>query len=195
MLPTARRTPRSHRRKAWWGRPPEAANLNYWTLWLGALPVPQPDDAFMRDRHLTGWDPVTLLRGSARGLHLAPGYVDLYAHSLWALLTAFPWLGQAAGPLAGPLREWTSQLLDGAVLPTRSRRELPTSTTFSITTADTGGPHGQRRHQGTASSISEMSVLRRVARTGWWFTGNKAPESVAEHSFRAAAIGSVLAMR
>ncbi|MER7045369.1 HD domain-containing protein [Streptomyces jumonjinensis] len=48
--------------------------------------------------------------------------------------------------------------------------------------------------QGTASFISEMGVLKRVARTGWWFTGNKAPESVAEHSFRVGVIGSVLAM-
>jgi hypothetical protein len=102
----------------------EAANLNYWALWLGALPVPQPDDAFMRDRDLTGWDPVTLLRGLAHGLHLAPGYVDLYAHSLWALLTAFPWLPQAAGPLAAPLCEQAGQLLDRAALSGRSRREL-----------------------------------------------------------------------
>jgi hypothetical protein len=96
----------------------------YWALWLGALPLPQPDDTFMRDRDLSGWDPVTLLRGLARGLHLAPGYVDLYAHSLWALLTAFPWLPQAAGQLAGPLRERSGQLLDGAALSGRSRREL-----------------------------------------------------------------------
>ncbi|GAB2962229.1 hypothetical protein GCM10027075_72480 [Streptomyces heilongjiangensis] len=102
----------------------EAANLNYWALWLGALPLPQPDDAFMRNRDLSGWDPVTLLRGLARRLHLAPGYVDLYAHSLWALLTAFPWLSQAAGPLADPLREQASQLLDGTALSARSRREL-----------------------------------------------------------------------
>lgn len=102
----------------------EAANLNYWALWLGALALPQPDDAFMRNRDLSGWDPVTLLRGLARGLHLAPGYVDLYAHSLWALLTAFPWLPQAAGPLAGPLREQAGQLLDGTALSVRSRREL-----------------------------------------------------------------------
>lgn len=65
-----------------------------------------------------------MLRGLARGLHLAPGYVDLYAHSLWVLLTAFPWLPQAAGPLAGPLREQAGQLLDGASLSARSRREL-----------------------------------------------------------------------
>ncbi|MEU1801164.1 XRE family transcriptional regulator [Streptomyces sp. NPDC019937] len=102
----------------------EAANLNYWALWLGALPVPQPDDAFMRDRDLSGWDPVTLLRGLTRGLHLAPGYVDLYAHSLWALLTAFPWLPQASGQLAGLLRERTSQLLDEVPLSARARREL-----------------------------------------------------------------------
>ncbi|MFH8753307.1 HD family hydrolase [Streptomyces rimosus] len=48
--------------------------------------------------------------------------------------------------------------------------------------------------RGTASFISEMGVLKRVARTGWWFTGNKHPESVAEHSFRVGVIGSVLAM-
>lgn len=102
----------------------EAANLNYWALWLGALPVPQPDDTFMRDRALTGWDPVTLLRGLARGLHMAPGYVDLYAHSLWALVTAFPWLPQAVGPVASPLRERLAELMDGAVLSERSRREL-----------------------------------------------------------------------
>ncbi|GGS29767.1 hypothetical protein Snoj_26300 [Streptomyces nojiriensis] len=41
---------------------------NYWALWL-ALPMPQPD-AFMRVRDISGWDPVTLLRGLAGGLHL-----------------------------------------------------------------------------------------------------------------------------
>ncbi|MFE4863119.1 HD domain-containing protein [Streptomyces sp. NPDC056670] len=47
--------------------------------------------------------------------------------------------------------------------------------------------------QGTTSFIAEMGVLNRVARTGWWFKGNKAPET-AEHSFRVGVIGSVLAM-
>ncbi|MGV2919357.1 helix-turn-helix domain-containing protein [Streptomyces alfalfae] len=102
----------------------EAANLNYWALWLGALPVPQPDDAFMRDRELSAWDPVTLLRGLAHGLHVAPGYADLYVHSLWALLIAFPWLPQAGGQLTGPLRERAAQLLDGTTISARSRREL-----------------------------------------------------------------------
>ncbi|MFI0779351.1 XRE family transcriptional regulator [Streptomyces sp. NPDC021212] len=103
---------------------PRPANLNYWALWLGVLPVPQPDDAFMQDRDLSGWDPVTLLRGLALGLHLAPGYVDLYGHSLWALLAAFPWLPHASGQLAGLLCERTSRLLDEVPLSARSRREL-----------------------------------------------------------------------
>ncbi|MER6103668.1 XRE family transcriptional regulator [Streptomyces sp. NPDC001832] len=102
----------------------EAANLNYWALWLGALPVPQSDDTFMCDRGLSGWDALTLLRGLAVGLVEAPAFVDLYAHSLHALLAVAPWLPQAAGPLSSPLRERTAQLLDGVHLSARSRREL-----------------------------------------------------------------------
>ncbi|WP_129287555.1 HD domain-containing protein [Streptomyces sp. GZWMJZ-114] len=48
--------------------------------------------------------------------------------------------------------------------------------------------------RGTASFLFELGVLKQVNRTGWWFTGNKTPESVAEHSFRVGAIGAVLAM-
>ncbi|MFD3549802.1 helix-turn-helix domain-containing protein [Streptomyces sp. NPDC058655] len=102
----------------------EAANLNYWAYWLGGYAVAQPDDAFMRDRELTGWDPVTLLRSLTGGIHLAPGYVDLYAHSVWVLVCAFPWLPQAAGRFAAPLHGKVAELLDGAGLSERSRREL-----------------------------------------------------------------------
>ncbi|MFI9186850.1 HD family hydrolase [Streptomyces goshikiensis] len=48
--------------------------------------------------------------------------------------------------------------------------------------------------QGTAGFLFEMGVLKNARRTGWWFTGNNAPESIAEHSFRVGIIGSVLAM-
>ncbi|SCF95456.1 helix-turn-helix domain-containing protein [Streptomyces sp. MnatMP-M17] len=102
----------------------EAANLNYWALWLGAMTMPQSDDRFMRDRDLSGWDALTLLRGLAQGLVDAPGFVDLYAHSLFSLLAVNPWLPQAAGPLAAPLRVRTEHLLDCADLSARSRREL-----------------------------------------------------------------------
>ncbi|HEY8982824.1 MAG TPA: HD domain-containing protein [Streptomyces sp.] len=48
--------------------------------------------------------------------------------------------------------------------------------------------------EGTASFLFEMGLLKRAKRTGWWHAGVKDPESIAEHSFRTAVIGSVLAM-
>ncbi|WP_174534394.1 HD domain-containing protein [Micromonospora chalcea] len=43
------------------------------------------------------------------------------------------------------------------------------------------------------SFIFEAGVLKRAARTGWWFAGVQHPESIAEHSFRTALIGMMLA--
>ncbi|MFD3875420.1 HD family hydrolase [Streptomyces sp. NPDC058623] len=48
--------------------------------------------------------------------------------------------------------------------------------------------------QGTAGFLFEMGVLKNAKRTGWWFTGNNNPESIAEHSFRVGIVGAVLAM-
>lgn len=41
--------------------------------------------------------------------------------------------------------------------------------------------------------FAEAGVLKRVKRSGWWMTGSPGDESVAEHSFRCAVIGYVLA--
>jgi len=41
--------------------------------------------------------------------------------------------------------------------------------------------------------ISEAGLLKRVQRSGWWVVGIKDTESVADHSFRCAVIGYVLA--
>ncbi|MFI7550845.1 HD family hydrolase [Micromonospora sediminimaris] len=46
---------------------------------------------------------------------------------------------------------------------------------------------------GAMRFIFEAGVLKRAARTGWWFAGIKNPESIAEHSFRTAIIGMMLA--
>lgn len=102
----------------------EVANLNYWALWLGAIRRPQANDAFMRDRGMKDWDPVTLLRGLIHGIHQAPGFVDLYAHTVWALLETHRWLPLAAGGLLRTLTQRTTQLLDGSALSERARREL-----------------------------------------------------------------------
>ena len=41
--------------------------------------------------------------------------------------------------------------------------------------------------------FAEAGALKRVKRSGWWMTGSPTDESVAEHSFRCAVIGYVLA--
>lgn len=46
---------------------------------------------------------------------------------------------------------------------------------------------------GAMSFVFEAGVLKRARRTGWWFTGVDDPESIAEHSFRVAVVGTVLA--
>ncbi|MEV6814330.1 HD domain-containing protein [Micromonospora sp. NPDC051296] len=46
---------------------------------------------------------------------------------------------------------------------------------------------------GAVSFIFEAGVLKRAARTGWSFAGVKHPESIADHSFRTALIGMMLA--
>jgi putative hydrolase of HD superfamily len=41
--------------------------------------------------------------------------------------------------------------------------------------------------------LAEVGILKRIKRSGWWMVGIPEEESVAEHSFRCAAIGYVLA--
>ncbi len=48
--------------------------------------------------------------------------------------------------------------------------------------------------EGLATFLYEMGQLKRSKRTGWWLPGVKDPESVAEHSFRTAIIGHLLAV-
>ncbi|OKI25687.1 HAD family hydrolase [Streptomyces sp. CB03911] len=40
----------------------------------------------------------------------------------------------------------------------------------------------------------EAGTLKRAKRSGWWIAGIKDPETIAEHSWRTAVIGAVLAM-
>lgn len=53
---------------------------------------------------------------------------------------------------------------------------------------------GSEQINGTAGFLLEMGMLKRAKRSGWWIAGVKDPETIAEHSFRVALIGSVLAM-
>lgn len=44
-----------------------------------------------------------------------------------------------------------------------------------------------------AKYLYELGHLKRIKRTGWWLAGIKDPESVAEHSYRTAILGYLLA--
>ncbi|MFH9263989.1 hypothetical protein ACH4KN_06965 [Streptomyces sp. NPDC017546] len=101
----------------------EIANLNYLAYWFGSIREAQTDDGFMRHGP-TNWEPIRLLRGLATGLHQAPAYLDLYVHSLWALLTSNRWLPLADPVLADGLAAHTARLLDHDGISLRARREL-----------------------------------------------------------------------
>jgi putative hydrolase of HD superfamily len=49
------------------------------------------------------------------------------------------------------------------------------------------------RHESIAALLFEMGVLKRVHRSGWAHAGIRHPETVAEHSLRAAQVAGVLA--
>jgi putative hydrolase of HD superfamily len=48
--------------------------------------------------------------------------------------------------------------------------------------------------EGLTNFLYEMGLLKRYKRTGWWIAGIDDPESIAEHSFRTAIIGYLLAV-
>ncbi|MGH8793095.1 MAG: HD domain-containing protein [Stackebrandtia sp.] len=50
-----------------------------------------------------------------------------------------------------------------------------------------------REIEGAAGFLFEAGMLKRARRAGWWIAGVRDPESIAEHSFRAALTGMVLA--
>lgn len=45
----------------------------------------------------------------------------------------------------------------------------------------------------TAKFLFELGVLKKARRSGWWMAGVKDPETIAEHGFRSAIIGRILA--
>ena len=50
-----------------------------------------------------------------------------------------------------------------------------------------------KKNEDLMNLVAEAGLLKRVKRSGWWVVGIKEPESVADHCFRCAVIGYVLA--
>lgn len=102
----------------------EAANLNYWAYWIGEIPDVELDDTFMGSRRPDTWHGRRLLRHVADRLDPAFGYLDLYVHTLWALLAARPHLLHDGSIDKGVLRNRVEILLDSPEISTQADREL-----------------------------------------------------------------------
>lgn len=48
---------------------------------------------------------------------------------------------------------------------------------------------------GEAGYLLELGLLKRARRSGWWIAGIRDPESIAEHSWRTAIVGMIIASR
>jgi DNA-binding transcriptional regulator YiaG len=68
----------------------EVANLNYWAYWLGEVGEPQLADTFMIKMKPDVWRGTELLRHLIGKLNSANPYLDVVAHTLWALVMLRP---------------------------------------------------------------------------------------------------------
>ena len=102
----------------------EAANLNYWAYWVGETRTLQLTDDFIAETVPGTWAGHQLLGHLLERLTLGYGYLDLYIHTLWALIAARPHLLADPAGSTTLLRERLEILLDGAQVSARSRREL-----------------------------------------------------------------------
>jgi hypothetical protein len=101
----------------------QAANLNHWAYWIGEVPETHSSDDFMAG-DLGPWSGAALLRRLAANLVASEPLVDLYAHSVWALLERRGRLLEADPRLARSLTEGVEALLAEGDLSVQSRTEL-----------------------------------------------------------------------
>jgi transcriptional regulator with XRE-family HTH domain len=101
----------------------QAANLNYWAYWIGETTETYSSDEFMAG-DLGPWPGTALLRRFADNLAATEPLVDLYVHSLWALLERRGRLLDSDPQLARALADRGEMLLDEGNLSGQSRREL-----------------------------------------------------------------------
>jgi transcriptional regulator with XRE-family HTH domain len=101
----------------------QAANLNYWAYWIGETTETYNSDEFMAG-DLGPWPGMALLRRFADNLAATEPLLDLYVHSLWALLERRGRLLDTDPQLARALAHRGEMLLDEGDLSGQSRREL-----------------------------------------------------------------------
>ncbi|PWV49216.1 DNA-binding transcriptional regulator [Nocardiopsis sp. L17-MgMaSL7] len=101
----------------------EAANLAYWAYWVGELDLELSDD-FMASSRLGVWEGRRLLRHLLDRLAPGHGYLDLYVHTVWALLAARPRLLASDPEASARLAASVGVLLDSPDTSASARREL-----------------------------------------------------------------------
>lgn len=102
----------------------EAANLNYWSYWIGEQSGAATSDDFMAG-DLGPWRGTALLRHLTEGLRPSTPYLELSIHSVWALLGRRPYLLGDDPALTAHLAGRVVALLDSdADLSPTARREL-----------------------------------------------------------------------
>ncbi len=180
----------------------ESANLNYWAYWVGETSGTEASDEFMA--HALGpWQGRTLLSKLFDNLTPTNTCLDLDVHSIWSLLQCRPRLLDDSADVGNALAR-VENLLDSGVGSPQASQELAHVRRFlrSYDQRPLQPERGPRMSDhdvdpgldAIASFLYEMGLLKRVKRAGWLVAGVANPETIAEHTFRTAIIGYVLAM-
>jgi hypothetical protein len=178
-----------------------AASLNDWAYWIGEVPETHNCDVFMAG-DLGPWSGAALLRRFAANLVASEPLADRYAHPLWALRERRGRLLEADPQLAKPPASGVEALLaEGTCQSSRaenwSRFTLASGCWESPdpeSPPESGVSMPEPELEGLTNFLYEMGLLKRYKRTGWMIAGIDDPESIAEHSFRTAIIGYLLAV-
>lgn len=101
----------------------EAANLNYWAYWIGEIRGARHGDDFMAGG-LSNWGGMALLERLHDQLLATEPTVELYVHSVWALIRCRPWLLEGDPALRLSLGARLHALQAEASLSRRARSEL-----------------------------------------------------------------------
>jgi 5'-deoxynucleotidase YfbR-like HD superfamily hydrolase/transcriptional regulator with XRE-family HTH domain len=178
------------------------ANLNYWAYWMGEISQPQHSHHFMPSGEVfSTWSGTAVLTHLVRRLDDANPYVELNIHSIAALLNR-PVTRQFIehdAPLRAALHDASEHLLavpdvlsphaQRQLLQLRVRLSAPRPTALGVPPS-----MSPDELDAVARYFYEVGHLKLSKRAGWWQAGVPQPESIAEHSFRTAVIGYVLAV-
>lgn len=88
------------------------------------LSYPQTADTFMVELPTRSWRGTKLLAHLVGRLEPTNVYIDVVAHTVWALLQHRPAIVHDEPGMLGRLQDRAARVLDGVVMSVQSRREL-----------------------------------------------------------------------